>query len=90
MEKSVKVILIGSFVVGGLALLFTGHWKDFVNFWAIALVAFLPILMIIMAVYLAGKMYKNQTDENQPKVNSNTYYIKHPEYLKIPSTIRKS
>jgi len=82
MEKSTKLILIGSLVVGGLALLFTGHWKHFVNFWAIALVAFLPILMIIMSVYLAGKMYKNQTDENQPKVNSNTYYIKHPEYLK--------
>ena len=33
-----------------------------------------------MAVYLTWKMYKNQIDENQPKVNSNTYYIKHPEY----------
>jgi|GEM_PF-5778183 len=74
--KAFKLVT-GLLLFGASMLMFFLGWEDYIDilFWA-----FFVFLDILMAVYLTWKMYKNQIDENQPKVNSNTYYIKLPEY----------
>jgi ATP-dependent Clp protease ATP-binding subunit ClpA len=80
MEKSVKKILITSFIVGTLMFFLTKDWRDYFQAWTLILAAagFVPIFMILASIYLVKKMYKNQIpEENKPKAK-NEYDL---EYL---------
>jgi ATP-dependent Clp protease ATP-binding subunit ClpA len=84
MERSVKTILIASFIVGALMFFLKEDLRVHFHTWTLilALAGFVPLFVIFASIYLVKKMYKNQIhEESKPKVNSNTYYIQHPEYL---------
>jgi len=80
MEKSVKKILIASFIVGTLMFLLKEDWREYFHTWTLilALAGFVPVFMILASIYLVKKMYKNQmTEEDKPKAK-NEYDL---EYL---------
>jgi ATPases with chaperone activity, ATP-binding subunit len=82
MEKSVKTFLMVAFIVGMLMFFLTQDWRDYFHTWTLILAAagFVPIFMILASIYLVKKMYKNQIEEDKPRVK-NTYDLDHLQSL---------